>query len=226
LFSRRTSDSFQSSFAVLSAYSIVCSKVISRPTSRAAAKGASPSSAARAPRVSWSTRRSCGLGDVSCFPTQRFDGPEQPGRSLRVACGDGEHSKLSEAPDRQLLVGQCLGIPETLTQEFFGLMAPALATPTAPRADGNARKKASPCVSTSTPPSIEQISRTIRLCSARACPYDSAPSSCRSIVEPSTSVKRRVIVPVGRWSRTRGDHAPPVICRLVPPPVRCPTLFP
>ena len=47
-----------------------------------------------------------------------------------------------------------------------------------------------------------------RRCSASAFAYASAPSECRSFVEPSTSVKRKVTVPVGRSSRTRRDHPP------------------
>ncbi len=72
-----------------------------------------------------------------------------------------------------------------------------------PGAVGKARKKASPCVSTSTPPLATQISRTTRLCSASASAYRFAPSLCRSLVEPSTSEKRNVTVPVGRSDLTR-----------------------
>ena len=46
--------------------------------------------------------------------------------------------------------------------------------------------------------------------------YSAAPSSCRSVVEPSTSVKRKVTVPEGRSRRTR-HHAPRR--RFVPPTV-------
>ena len=47
-----------------------------------------------------------------------------------------------------------------------------------------------------------QASRRSRA-GARQAPsaYASAPSSCRSFVEPSTSVKRKVTVPVGRSRR-------------------------
>ena len=82
------------------------------------------------------------------------------------------------------------------------------AAATAPPAVGNAKKKASPWVSTSTPFSAAHASRTTPRCSARASAYPSAPSSCRSLVEPSTSVKRKVTVPLGRSSRTRRDHPP------------------
>ena len=44
-------------------------------------------------------------------------------------------------------------------------------------------------------------SRITRRCSASASAYPSAPSSCSSFVEPSTSVKRKVTVPVGRSLR-------------------------
>ena len=84
----------------------------------------------------------------------------------------------------------------------------ARAAARAPGAVGKAKKKASPCVSTSTPPSAAHASRMIRRCSASASAYASAPSSCRSFVEPSTSVKRKVTVPVGRSSRTPRDHPP------------------
>ena len=57
-----------------------------------------------------------------------------------------------------------------------------------------------------------------RRCSASASAYASAPSSCRSLVEPSTSVKRKVTVPVGRSSRTRRDHPPQRSSRLAPHP--------
>ena len=72
----------------------------------------------------------------------------------------------------------------------------------------NAKKKASPWVSTSTPPAAVHASRMTRRCSASASAYATAPRSCRSFVEPSTSVKRNVTVPVGRSSRTRRDHPP------------------
>src|SRR5580765_472241 len=42
-----------------------------------------------------------------------------------------------------------------------------------------------------------------RRCSANALAYASAPHECRSFVEPSTSVKRKVTVPLGRSSRMR-----------------------
>jgi hypothetical protein len=48
----------------------------------------------------------------------------------------------------------------------------------------------------------ERASRSTRRCSAKASAYES-PSSCRSLVEPSMSVKRKVTVPLGRSSRTR-----------------------
>ena len=76
----------------------------------------------------------------------------------------------------------------------------------APGADGNATKKASPCGSTSTPPLAAHASRTTRRCSASASAYASAASSRRSLVDPSTSVKRKVTVPVGRSDRTPCDH--------------------
>ena len=80
----------------------------------------------------------------------------------------------------------------------------AWAAVAAPGADANATKKAFPCVSTSTPPSPAHASRTTRRCSARASAYASAPSSRSSFVDPSTSVKRKVTVPVGRSDRRRG----------------------
>ena len=46
------------------------------------------------------------------------------------------------------------------------------------------------------------------------------PSECRSVVEPSTSVKRKVTVPVGRSSRTRRDHPPASIRRSSGAPLR------
>src|SRR5262245_36323389 len=69
-------------------------------------------------------------------------------------------------------------------------------------ADGKATKNESPCVSTSTPRWRSTAPRTARRCSPSACAYWSGPSSRRSTVEPSTSVKRNVTVPVGRWART------------------------
>jgi hypothetical protein len=42
---------------------------------------------------------------------------------------------------------------------------------------------------------------------ARAAAYSAAPSSCRSLVEPSTSVKRKVTVPEGRSRRTASSCA-------------------
>src|SRR5437764_14061743 len=43
----------------------------------------------------------------------------------------------------------------------------------------------------------------MRRCSASAAAYAAAPSSCRSLVEPSTSVNKKVTVPEGR-SRPMG----------------------
>ena len=51
-------------------------------------------------------------------------------------------------------------------------------------------------------PARAHASRITRRCSASASAYPSAPSSCRSLVEPSTSVKRKVTVPLGRSPRT------------------------
>ena len=48
----------------------------------------------------------------------------------------------------------------------------------------------------------------------------SAPSDWRSFVEPSTSVKRKVTVPVGRSSRMRCDHPPAGNRRPVAPVLR------
>ncbi len=45
-------------------------------------------------------------------------------------------------------------------------------------------------------------------CSASASAYASSPSSRRSRVDPSTSVKRKVTVPLGRSDLTRRDHLP------------------
>src|SRR5437588_11698205 len=80
------------------------------------------------------------------------------------------------------------------------------AAPNAPGAVGKAMKKASPCVSTSAPPCRAQAALTTRRCSARASAYASDPSSWRSLVEPSTSVKRNVTVPVGRSFRATSEH--------------------
>src|SRR6188508_2653812 len=63
----------------------------------------------------------------------------------------------------------------------------------------NATKKASPCVSTSLPPAPAAAARTIRRWSSRAAPYRSAPRERSSRVDPSTSLKRKVTVPLGRW---------------------------
>ena len=78
----------------------------------------------------------------------------------------------------------------------------ALAAPSAPGAVGNAKKNASPCVSTSTPPQRTHACLTRRRCSASADAYSSSPSSWSSFVEPSTSVKTKVTVPDGSPSRT------------------------
>ena len=71
---------------------------------------------------------------------------------------------------------------------------------TAPVRSGNAKKKASPCVSTSTPP----WRRTPhgRCAGARRVPSRSLrPELVQQRVDPSTSVKRKVTVPVGRSGR-------------------------
>ena len=81
--------------------------------------------------------------------------------------------------------------------------AAASAAVAAPSAVGKATKNASPCVSTSTPPALATASRSSRRCSSSAAAYSSGPSSCSSRVEPSTSVKRKVTVPLGRSARIR-----------------------
>ena len=83
----------------------------------------------------------------------------------------------------------------------------AAAAEIAPGAVGNAKKKASPCVSTSTPSWAAHAVWMTRRCSASASAYASAPSSWRSRVDPSTSVKRKVTVPEGSPGRTRGSSA-------------------
>src|SRR5579862_6947698 len=72
------------------------------------------------------------------------------------------------------------------------------AAPTASRARGKEKKNASPCVSISVPPRAPNVSRTRCRWSAETCPYASSPSSCKSFVEPSMSVKTNVTVPAGR----------------------------
>ena len=75
----------------------------------------------------------------------------------------------------------------------------------APGAVGNAKKKASPCVSTSTPPYSAHACRIAERWSARADAYALGPSSFNNDVERSTSVKTKVTVPVGSSVRTRGS---------------------
>ncbi len=93
----------------------------------------------------------------------------------------------------------------------------ARAAASAPGAVGKATKKASPWVSTSTPPFAVQAARMSRRCSARAAAYPSLPSSCRSLVEPSTSVNRKVTVPDGSfWGiavMMRQRHGPERACQ-------------
>ena len=72
----------------------------------------------------------------------------------------------------------------------------AAAAATASAARANATKKASPWVSTSTPSCLVNAPLSAVRCSARRSAYP-APCSWRSRVEPSTSVKRKVTVPVG-----------------------------
>jgi hypothetical protein len=81
------------------------------------------------------------------------------------------------------------------------------AAASAPEAVGKAKKKASPCVSTSKPPRAAHASRMTRGCSASASAYASAPSAWRSRVDPSTSVNRKVTVPEESPGRTRGSSA-------------------
>src|SRR3954453_3192858 len=81
----------------------------------------------------------------------------------------------------------------------------ATAAARAPSAAGKGRKKASPVVSTSTPPEEAHAERTTARWVARASAYPSAPSSSRRRVEPSMSLNRKVTVPVGRSGDMR-DH--------------------
>jgi hypothetical protein len=64
----------------------------------------------------------------------------------------------------------------------------------------NATKNASPWVSTSIPVWRANASLSARRCSARSSAYF-APCSWRSLVAPSTSVKRNVTVPLGSSGR-------------------------
>src|SRR3954452_10560429 len=72
------------------------------------------------------------------------------------------------------------------------------AADTASRARGNEKKNASPWVSISVPACAPKVSRTSWRCSPETRPYASSPSSCRSCVEPSMSVKTNVTVPPGK----------------------------
>lgn len=83
--------------------------------------------------------------------------------------------------------GMSVGAPSTRA---------SAAAATAWAARRNATKKASPCVSTSTPECLVNASRRALLCSPSRSAYR-GPSSWRSLVDPSTSVKRRVTVPAG-----------------------------
>src|SRR6266576_2296120 len=56
------------------------------------------------------------------------------------------------------------------------------------------------------PPLLLKASRRMRRCSPSALANSSAPSWCKSVVEPSTSVNRKVTVPEGR-SRTASSCA-------------------
>ena len=77
-------------------------------------------------------------------------------------------------------------------------LLPDRAAAAAPAAVGKATKKASPCVSTSTPPSATNASRSTRRWPARASAYSSGPTRRNSRVDPSMSVNRNVTVPAGR----------------------------
>jgi hypothetical protein len=83
------------------------------------------------------------------------------------------------------------------------------AAASAPGAVGKPKKKASPCVSTSTPPFTAHASRITALCSASAVAYASKPISRSIDVDPSTSVKRKVTVPVGSSGRTPESRVDP-----------------
>src|SRR5438477_8699578 len=63
-------------------------------------------------------------------------------------------------------------------------------------ARANATKNASPCVSTSNPWCRPNASRSRHRCASSSAPYRS-PHSFSSLVEPSTSVNRKVTVPLG-----------------------------
>ena len=78
------------------------------------------------------------------------------------------------------------------------------------RASGRRRRTRRPACPPRRRRGARSASRITRRCSASASAYASAPSSCSSLVEPSTSVKRNVTVPVGR-SRARRDHAARVL---------------
>ena len=72
---------------------------------------------------------------------------------------------------------------------------------------GKATKNASPCVSTSRPPASAKTARRSRRCSASSAAYSALPSRASSSVDPSTSVNRKVTVPVGRPSVERAGTA-------------------
>src|SRR4051794_2239628 len=89
----------------------------------------------------------------------------------------------------------------------------ATAAARAPSAVGKARRKASPAVSTSTPPDAVHAERTTVRWVARAVAYRSSPSWSRRRVEPSMSLNRKVTVPVGRSVDMREDDAPAATSR-------------
>ena len=90
----------------------------------------------------------------------------------------------------------------------------------APGAVGNATKKASPCVSTSTPPWAPNASRRMPAMLGERLRIRSGAQLVQQLVEPSTSVNRKVTVPEGR-SRPTGfmiahtPRGPLCVTRLV-----------
>ena len=130
----------------------------------------------------------------------RRGSPGRRDRRRRLSLRSGHRRRRS--PLRRAAARRCAGRSAPGSAPWRALRSSPPRRPRAPGAVGNAKKNASPCVSTSTPPSAAQASRIRRRCSASASAYPSAPSSCSSFVEPSTSVKRKVTVPEGRSART------------------------
>ncbi len=167
-------------------------------------------SGGKEPSPSWKIGTACGMSFSRCSPRSVSSSSDELGgcggedHLAAVSRGSNAGSEVDVVSDVALVGEQRRAVCRP-TRTWIGPVASARETPTRRRAHpapwGRRRRMRRPACPPRRRPRAAQASRITRRCSASASAYASAPSSCSSFVEPSTSVKRKVTVPEGRSRR-------------------------